>query len=163
VKSASYTSCVALALLLVAPLLGAQPNGQGSPKIKVAVPFDFMVGRVMFPAGNYTVKPLQDQTFYLQASHGLASVSIATKPIRTAMHPRTARLIFAEENGHYQLRELWMNSAIGVKVPGPAVEQLGTDRESRLEVPASCMTCDESRAYATRASLGGRDQAPSGR
>jgi hypothetical protein len=53
------------------------------------------------------------------------------------MHPRTARLIFAEENGHYQLRELWMNSANGVKVPGPAVEQLGTDRESRLEVPAS--------------------------
>ena len=56
-KSATFVSGVALALLLVAPSLGAQPHGQGLPKITVDVPFDFMVGQVMFPAGNYVVKP----------------------------------------------------------------------------------------------------------
>ena len=140
-KSATFASCVALALLLVAPLLGAQPNGQGPPKIRVDVPFDFMVGQVMFPAGNYTLRPLQNRIFYLQASHGRESLSIATRPIRTALHPRTASLIFAEENGHYHLRELWMNSVIGVEVPGPRAEQPRTVRESRVEVPASCTTC----------------------
>jgi hypothetical protein len=141
-KLATFVSCVALDLLLVAPSLGAQPHGQGLPKITVDVPFDFMVGHVMFPAGNYTVKPLQNRTFYLQASHGLAAVRIATKPIRAALYPRPARLMFAEENGHYHLRELWMNSAIGVEVPGPGVEQVRAVRESRVEVPASCTTCE---------------------
>jgi hypothetical protein len=139
-KSATFLSCVVLALLLVVPGLGGQSKEQGPPKIKVDVPFDFMVGHVMFPAGNYTVKSPQNRTFYLQASHGRESVSIASKPIRVPLHPHTASLIFAEGNGHYQLRELWMNSAIGLEVPGPGVE-LRRVRESLVEVPASCMTC----------------------
>ena len=141
-KSATSVSCVTLALLLIAPLLGAQTRRPDPAKITVDVPFDFMVDQVMFPAGNYTVRPLQDRTFHLQAGNGLESVSIATEPIHTALHPRTARLIFAEQNGHYHLRELWMNSAIGVEVPGPRLEQLRAVHESSVEVPASCTSCE---------------------
>ena len=141
-KPPTFVSCVGLALLLVAPWLGAQTNAQGSPKIRADVPFDFMVGQVMFPAGNYAVKRLQNRTFFLQATHGRAGVSIATKPIRAELHPRTPRLIFLQENRHYQLRELWMNSAIGTMIPGPQVEQLRTVGESRVEVPATCTGCD---------------------
>jgi hypothetical protein len=148
-KSATFVSRGALALLLVAPWLGAQTNAQGSPqtnaqsspKIRADVPFDFMVGQVMFPAGNYAVKRLQNRSFFMQATHGRESVSIATKPIRTALHPRTARLIFFQENGHYHLRELWMNSAIGIEVPEPRLAQLSTIRGSRVEIPATCTTC----------------------
>jgi len=141
-KSASLVSCVALVLILATPQLGAQTRRQVPPRITVDVPFDFMIEQVMFPAGSYTVRQLGNRTFFLQASHGRESVSIATKPIRTALHPRTARLIFAEENGHYHLRELWMNSAIGAEVPAPRVEQLRKVRGSRVEVPARCTTCE---------------------
>jgi hypothetical protein len=140
-KSPTFVSCLALALVLVAPRLGAQTNAQGSPKIKADVPFDFMVGQVMFPAGNYAVKRLQNRTFFLQATHGRAGVSIATKPIRTELHPRTPRLIFLQENGHYHLRELWMNSAIGTEVPEPRLAQLSTIGGSRVEILATCRTC----------------------
>ncbi len=140
-KSVAFVACVTLALLMT-PWLGAQTRRPAPPTITVDVPFDFMVEQVMFPAGNYTVRPLHDRTFYLRAGHGLESVSIATQPIRTALHPPTARLIFAKENGHYRLRELWMNSAIGVEVPGPRVEQLRTVHRSRVEVPASCTNCE---------------------
>jgi len=141
-KSATFVSCVTLALLLVAPWLDAQTRGQAPAKITVDVPFDFMVEQIMFPAGNYTVRPLQDRTFYLQAGHGRASVSVAMEPIHAASGNRAARLIFAEENGHYHLRELWMNSATGVEVPGPRLEHLHAVRESRVEVPASCTACE---------------------
>ena len=141
-KSATFVSCVTLALLLVAPWLDAQTRGQAPAKITVDVRFDFMVEQVMFPAGNYTVRPLQDRTFYLQAGHGRASVSVAMQPIHTASGNRAARLIFAEENGHYHLRELWMNSAIGAEIPAPRVEQLRKVRGSRVEVPARCTTCE---------------------
>jgi hypothetical protein len=136
-KSATFVSWVTLAMLLVAPGLGAQ----GSQEITVDVPFDFMVEQVMFIAGTYTVRPVGNQTFNLQAGRGRESVKFATEPIRMALHPSTGRLIFAEENGHYHLRELWMSSAIGVKIPGPQVKQLRTVARSRVEVPASCTTC----------------------
>jgi len=140
-KSAAFVSCFALALLLVAPCLGARPDAQETPKIGVNVPFDFMVGQVMFPAGSYTIKSLQSRIVYLHASHGRESVGIAMKPIRTALHPSAPRLIFAEENGHYHLRELWVNSAMGIEVPAPRVAQLTTARRSSVEVPATCITC----------------------
>jgi hypothetical protein len=142
-KSATFVSCVALALQLVAPWLGAQTKPQGSPnpKIRADVPFDFMVGQVMFPAGNYAVKRLQNRTFFLEATHGRESVSLAAKAIRTALGPRTARLIFFQENGHYHLHELWMNRAIGTEVPEPRLAQLSTVGRSRVEILATCTTC----------------------
>jgi hypothetical protein len=141
-KSATFVSFVALALLLGAPWLCAQPNGQGPQKITVDVPIDFMVGQLMFPAGNYTVKPLGNRTFRLQADRGRESVKFATEPISTPWHPGPARLIFSKENAHYQLRELWMNSTIGARILGPQVKQVRPVRESRVEVPASCTACN---------------------
>jgi hypothetical protein len=140
-KSATLVSFIALALLLGTPCLGAQPNGQGPQRITVDVPVDFMVGRIMFPAGNYIVKPLGDRTFRLQAGRGRESVKFVTESIRTPGHPITASLVFSKENGHYQLRELWMNAAIGEKIPGAPAPLLRTVRESRLEVPAKCAVC----------------------
>lgn len=140
-KSSTFVLCVALALFSATPQLGAQAREQVPQGIMVDVPFDFMVEQVMFPAGSYTGRLMRNRTFYLQADHGRESVSIATESIRTASPPRTARLIFAEENGHYHLRELWMNSATGAEVPRPRVEKLRTVRGSRVEVPASCTTC----------------------
>jgi hypothetical protein len=139
-KSATFASCVALALLLAAPWLGAQPNGQAPPKVTVKitvdVPFDFMIGQAMFPAGHYIVKPAGSRGFRLQATHGRASLKFATGAISTASPVGATRLIFLEESRHYQLRELWMNSDTGVRIPGPQVEQLRNASESHVEVPA---------------------------
>jgi hypothetical protein len=140
-KTATLVSCLVLALLLALPQLGAQTRVQSPPRITVDVPFDFMVKQVMFPAGNYSVGLLGTRTFRLQASHGLESVKFATEPIDTVLHAGTARLIFAQENGHYCLRELWMNSELGANLPGPRVEQLRTVGRSRVAVPAICATC----------------------
>jgi hypothetical protein len=140
-KPITLVSCVALALFLMAPWLGAQPNEQAPPKITVDVPFDFMVGHVMFPAGHYTVKPAGNRTFYLRAGRGREYVKFTARPISTPSNPG-ARLIFLEENSHYRLRELWMNSATGAKIPGPQVEELRSVHGSRVEVPASCTACN---------------------
>jgi hypothetical protein len=139
-RSAVFVSCVALALLVVTPQPCAQTRVQVAERITVDVPFDFMVRQVMFPAGSYTVRPLRNGTFKLRAGHGQESTNITTEPIRTTWRPATARLIFAEESGHYQLRELWMNSAMGVKVLEWRAE-LRTVQGSRVEVQARCPTC----------------------
>jgi hypothetical protein len=140
-KPITFVSGAALALILMAPWLRAQSNQQATPKITVDVPFDFMVGHVMFPAGHYTVKPAGNRTFYLRAGRGREYVKFTARPISTPSNPG-ARLIFLEENSHYRLRELWMNSATGEGIPGLPVEELRNVRESRVEVPASCTACN---------------------
>jgi hypothetical protein len=142
-KLANFVSCVALALLLTAPWLQTQSNGQDSPKILANVPFDFMIGRTMFPAGRYTIKPLKNRGFYLQAARGRASLRIAAKPLHASLPSSATRLVFEQENRHYQLRELWMNAASGAMIPGPQPsEQPRNVRESRVEVPATCIGCN---------------------
>jgi hypothetical protein len=140
-KSARFVACAILALLLLIGPLGAQTPGQAGQRITAEVPFDFMVKQVMFPAGTYVVTLAGDRTLYLRASHGRESLSVAAEPIRTVSRSRTARLIFAEENGHYHLRELWMNSTTGREVPGPPMVELRTVHASRVEVRASCTSC----------------------
>jgi hypothetical protein len=140
-KPATFSSYVVLALVLTATCLRAQSNAQASPKVMVDVPFDFMIERVMFPAGHYTIKPLANHKFRLQADRGRASVRIATKPIRSASATAATSLVFYKENGHYQLHELWMNST-GTLVPESQAGQLGNVRESRVEVPAICVDCN---------------------
>jgi hypothetical protein len=139
-KTARLVACAVLGLVLMAPL-GAQTRGQAAPRLTAEVPFDFMVKRIMFPAGNYVVTLAGDRTVYVRASHGQESMSLAAEPIRTESHSRTARLIFSEENGHYQLRELWMNSTTGRTVSGPPMVELHNVHATRLEVRASCTTC----------------------
>jgi hypothetical protein len=139
-KRARLVSCVVLVLVLAAPL-SAQTGEQAAPRLAAEVPFDFMVKQVMFPAGNYVVTLAGDRTVYLRARHGRESMSIAAEPIRTPSHSRTARLIFGEENGHYQLRELWMNSTTGRTVPGAPMVELHNVHATRLEVRASCISC----------------------
>lgn len=143
-KSAALVSCLALAMLLGASSLGAQTGEKAARVVAVNVPFDFMVEQVMFPAGSYTVKPLENRTFYLQAANGREAVRIATEPIPAASDPHTLGLIFDQQDGHHHLRELWMNSVIGVAVPGPRGEQLQAVRFSgpRVEIlPVTCTIC----------------------
>jgi hypothetical protein len=110
--------------------------------ITVDIPFDFMIERTMFPAGNYMVTPQADRIFYLRAAHGRGSARIVTEPIRMASYPGKVGLIFDEENGHHRLTELWMNSAIGAKVPGSQEAHLQNVSGSRLEVlPTRCIHC----------------------
>jgi hypothetical protein len=138
---ASFSLALALLLLGLAPGVGAQTKAQNSPKITADVPFDFLVGQTIFPAGNYTLKPMQNRVFSLQAAHGKELVKFATEPIR-AWAPSGSRLVFGEEDGHYRLREVWMNSATGVGFPGPGANQLTSAGESRVDVPATCTNCD---------------------
>jgi hypothetical protein len=138
-KSANSISCAVLVLCLMAPL-GA-PAGQAPQRLTVEVPFDFMVKQVMFPSGNYLVTLGENRTIYLRARHGRESVSITSQPIRRISHSHSARLIFAEENGHFHLRELWMNGTTGRLLPGPPMVEVRTIRAARAEVPANCTTC----------------------
>ncbi|HXZ31881.1 MAG TPA: hypothetical protein VEH30_06340 [Terriglobales bacterium] len=138
-KSARIAAFAVLSWFLLASAV-AQMKQPLAAKLMVDVPFDFMVDQAMFPAGSYVVTQAGDQSFHLKAQGGLESVTFATQSILTQSY--APRLIFAEENGHLQLRQLWMNSKIGGEVPTPAMQQLRAVRASHVQVDATCINCE---------------------
>ena len=123
----------ALLVLCLATLGMAQTYKQAPQRLIADVPFDFMIGQVMFPAGSYEVSSDAGHTLQLRAQHGRESIKIEAQPIRTSSHPEGAALVFANENGHLRLRELWISATTGRELP--TSEQLYSVGASHVEIP----------------------------
>jgi hypothetical protein len=76
----------------------------------VKVPFDFMVGITMFPAGEYTIRPVAPQTFVLKAQNGYEFVVMKTHPVLMRSSVRAGGLVFVNDGHHYRLQEVKMHS-----------------------------------------------------
>ena len=82
-----------------------------SANLSVKIPFDFMVGITMFPAGDYTIKPISRQTYVLTARHGAEYVLMKTRPALFKSSFRAGGLIFINDGHHYRLQEVKMQAA----------------------------------------------------
>ena len=101
----------------VALVLGAvASSAQSNPNLAVRVPFDFMVGITMFPAGEYTVKPAGQQTYLLAAGKGYEYVVIKTRPVLIRSSFRTGGLVFVNDGHHYRLHEVRMGTMGGQRL-----------------------------------------------
>lgn len=100
--------CTAALTLAFASLAS---GAQSTANLAVKVPFDFMVGITMFPAGEYTVRPVSRQTYVLAAKHGAEFVIMKTRPALLRSSFRAGGLVFVNDGHHYRLREVKMQSA----------------------------------------------------
>jgi hypothetical protein len=91
-------------------------NAQSDTNLAVRVPFDFMVGITMFPAGEYTVKPVGRQTYLLAARNGYEYVVMRTRPVLMRSSFRTGGLVFVNDGHHYRLHEVKMGAAGGQRL-----------------------------------------------
>ena len=82
-----------------------------SANLSVKIPFDFMVGITMFPAGYYTIKPVSRQTYVLAAQHGAEYVLMKTRPALFRSSFRAGGLTFINDGHHYRLQEVKMQAA----------------------------------------------------
>lgn len=101
-KSTILRCAAGLALILGALTSSAQLG----TNLAVRVPFDFMVGTTMFPAGEYTVKPVARQTFVLAPRKGSEFVVIKTRPVLMRSNFRGGGLLFVNDGHHYRLQQV---------------------------------------------------------
>lgn len=132
-------ACAIVSLLLVVPGNARAPQ-QAAPKITVLVPFDFMVGRLMFPAGEYMIAKEGQNQFRLWARRGIESVRFTGVLSRTPSYAHAPSLNFVEENHHFQLRQIWVNSRGGLELPR-ANPLISSVRSSHIEVQGKCTHC----------------------
>jgi hypothetical protein len=100
--------CAAVVTLALASLAS---GAQSTANLAVKVPFDFMVGITMFPAGEYTVRPVSRQTYVLAAQHGAEFVVMKTRPALLRSSFRAGGLVFVNDGHHYRLQEVKMQSS----------------------------------------------------
>lgn len=108
--------CAAGLTLVLGSLVSSAQSGRN---LVVRVPFDFMVGITMFPAGEYTIKPVAGQTYLLAARNGLESVVMKTRPVLVRSNFRAGGLAFINDGHHYRLHEVRMGATGGRLAPLP--------------------------------------------
>jgi hypothetical protein len=106
-KSQILRCFAGLSLVLGSLLTSAQSNSQ----LTINVPFDFMVGRTMFPAGEYNVGVVKRQTYVLAAKNGYEYVVMKTPPAVIKAGFRSGGLVFMNDGHHYRLQQVSMPGA----------------------------------------------------
>jgi len=112
-------SLVAIAVLTF--VMATCAFGQVSVMVKANIPFDFAVGRMVQPAGDYTLNPQgagYPATYLLQGADGRSGIFLLTNMAhwKGPEEPRT-ELVFHRYGDRYFLAQIWMGTDIGRQLP----------------------------------------------
>jgi hypothetical protein len=122
-----------LAMASLVLLLGASATSAGSIELRADIPFDFMVGNKMLPAGTYTVSRPADNTLQIRnqkVNHGIASV--LAKIMGSAKTQGLTTLIFNRYGDRYFLSQVWTKGSAN----GYSVQKSSQEREFAKELAA---------------------------
>jgi hypothetical protein len=99
-----HSAFVGLGLLLAASAVQAQDNG-----VKADIPFDFVVGNHMLPAGEYTVvnQGPVNQVILIRSDEGKAAILSLTQPCSSLSPSAKTKLVFHTMAGRYFLYQIW--------------------------------------------------------
>lgn len=111
-------------VLMMLPVLASAQQLGPADYVVAKVPFQFMLGKKLVPAGTYTVRPAANSAWDLNIQNPAAKLSIAvmTTPDESQTSREGYSLIFHKYGDHYFLT--------GIGLQGNQVEKL---RESKAE------------------------------
>ena len=95
-------------LLLSVLMLGSALYTQHTERvIKANIPFDFVVGNGIFPAGQYSVVLVGPVLLELRDSRGRTLINVLTQSVRTLATSDRPKLRFDNEGGQNVLTQIW--------------------------------------------------------
>jgi hypothetical protein len=119
------------AVVLGVLMMGSAVHAQRSERIiKANIPFDFVVGSEIFPAGHYSVALIGPVLLELRDSEGRALTSVLTHPVALAKAGKP-KLRFDSEGGEHVLSQVWQKGDdIGQQVLRPKSSSIAVRRAS---------------------------------
>jgi hypothetical protein len=119
-------SCILRKMILGMFVLFAVGMGHAqyeSQVLKVKIPFTFNVGTQTFPAGQYSLRPLLQNTISLRNEAGQVLTNIATNSVEASEAQSTMKLLFNGYGGQYFLAQIWQaGDSIGREVVRSSTE-----------------------------------------
>src|SRR5262249_39242850 len=92
-----------LGLLLAVSAAQAQ-----EPRVKANIPFDFVVGDRVLPAGEYTVSQVTGEAIAILSEDRKANALTVTSACASADSSKSTRLVFHALGGRYFLSQIWV-------------------------------------------------------
>jgi hypothetical protein len=74
------------------------------------IPFDFVVGGKILPAGDYTIEPNRrdsENVWLIKPKDGGTSAFVITNPVRATETQETTKLVFHKYGDQYFLSQIW--------------------------------------------------------
>ena len=103
---------IILTALSVAVLFfGASARAQSEKRMSGNVPFDFTVGTLSLPAGQYESRGVGDNIIQLRDSNGRGAFALSSAAVEANGLPEKSTLKFAVVNGHHVLISIWNDLA----------------------------------------------------
>ncbi|HUS09413.1 MAG TPA: hypothetical protein VMZ30_03020 [Pyrinomonadaceae bacterium] len=120
-KKQLYMVITIIALLTVAGLTNANAQGPSSVEVKANIPFAFSVGNKTMPAGEYTVRCTNPNSYVkvllIRSSDKPESALVITQSVIGKLQD-DARLVFYRYGDHYYFAQVWLPSdSIGMQAP----------------------------------------------
>ena len=95
-------------LLLSVLMLGSALYAQNTERvIKANIPFNFVVGNEVFPAGRYSVALVGPVMLELRDSRGRALIKVLTQSVQTLVTSDRPKLRFDNEGSQNVLTQVW--------------------------------------------------------
>jgi hypothetical protein len=89
-------------------LFGASAHAQASgPRMTANIPFDFNIGQVSFPPGQYEFVRTATFLFQVRDAAGRTRLTAGSAPIQESESPEKSTLKFAIVNGRHVLIQIW--------------------------------------------------------
>ncbi len=124
---------LAVASLLLGVLtMGSTAHAQRTERIvKADIPFDFVLGNEVFPAGRYAVVITTSGLLELHDSAGRVRANVLTHPVQGPADPARPRLRFDSERGQHVLTQVWQQSdETGQQILRPKSPRLAVRKRS---------------------------------
>lgn len=103
-RIASIATSLIIAILLLAGAASAQYNDH---KIAATVPFDFVVGKITLPAGQYVFVRTSANTLTIRDVEGRGLFTTVTNTVQATKAPSTSNIRFANIAGSHVLIQVW--------------------------------------------------------
>lgn len=132
-----------LALFALGGALGAGKAVAQDHEVRANIPFDFVVGNSMLPAGSYEITSIFSDVIAIRNSEVGHTVQSLASPDSTQSASR-AVLVFQQHDNHYFLcKILGGSSGLNVALPESKLEErartldLMASNQSQIPIPAS--------------------------
>lgn len=115
-----------IALVLAFVLSPALAVGSLFPPVQgdlcANIPFEFIVGGKVLPAGNYVVRINNETGLVEVCEDGIYCESIVTSPVEAVQAPAQAELAFRKYGDQYFLSQIWSTGRVGRHLPDSSLQ-----------------------------------------
>jgi hypothetical protein len=119
-----YSVIAAVALICLFAVSSAKAQSTSRVVLRAEIPFEFSIGKVTLPAGEYTVRNVSDSSDILQLRSADGHSALVQMNSIIGKADDNAKLVFNRYGNHYFFAQAWMPATqTGLEAPKSRAER----------------------------------------